>query len=182
MTGPGSARGCPLCGGRVSASAAFCGSCGLRLAPPAPVRRSSARPRTILLALFGAIAIAVVIVGAGIGLLLQPKDRAGDGTAAGASVGPAASGSTVTGPPVALATPFVVDGAEDPTILVPVVPDELDTPPVDETRPPTVRLTVGVPSDLAAQTIGASGGTLEAEGLQASSSRRARLPATRRSR
>jgi hypothetical protein len=59
-----------------------------------------------------------------------------------------------------------VDGAEDPTVLVPTIPDELETPPVGETRPPPVKLTVGAPRDLASQTIGASGGTLEAAGFK----------------
>jgi hypothetical protein len=164
MTGSGSARGCPRCGGQVSASAAFCGACGLLLAPPTPVRRRSAGPRTVFLALVGAVAI--VGAGVGAGLLLQPKDRASGGTVAGASVGPATPGSTASGAPVALATPPIVDGAEDPTILVPPIPDEMETPPVDETRPPPVKLTVGAPRDLASQTIGASGGTLEAAGFK----------------
>ncbi len=163
MTGPGSPRGCPRCGGQVTASAAFCGSCGLLLAPPTPVRRRSAGPRTVFLALVAAVAL--VGAGVGAGLLLQPKDGAGGGTAADASAGPATPGST-TGVPGALATPPIVDGAEDPTLLVPTIPDELDTPPVDETRPPPVKLTVGAPGDLASQTIGTSGGTLEAAGFK----------------
>jgi hypothetical protein len=163
MTGPGSARACPRCGGQVSASAAFCGACGLLLAPPTPVRRRSAGPRTVFLAVV--VAVALVGAGVGAGLLLQPKDGAGGGTAAGASAGPATPGST-TGVPGALATPPIVEGGVDITALVPPDPGEGDVPPVEETTPTTGHLTLGAASALASQTIGASGGTIEASGFR----------------
>ena len=169
---------CPACSARVGATARFCGSCDRPIAAPpvavppvavpsagTPATRSS---RTKVVALAAVAAVAIVAIGVGAGFLFRPNSEGTDGsTGSGGSASPGASSAGPgDGPATALATPPIVDGAEDPTLLVPTIPDEMETPPVDETQPPTVTLTAGAPSDLASQMIGASGGTIEAEGLK----------------
>jgi hypothetical protein len=137
-----------------------------------PVQPRSAGTGMVLLALV--VAIAIVGVGVGAGLLLQPKGG-GTGTAAATaaaaatSSGTTTSGTTTSEPgasgPVALATPPIVEDAADITALVPPDPGEGDIPPAEETTPTTGHLTLGSASALASQTIGASGGTIEASGF-----------------
>ena len=89
-------------------------------------------------------------------------------TAVGPSQAPTASAAsaiptegTAVGP-----TPPIVDGRGDPTALTPPILEEGDVPPAEETTPITGHLSVGAAADLASQTIGTAGGTIEANGLR----------------
>ncbi len=125
----------------------------------------------VLIALVAVVALA----GAGVGaaLLLQPKsDGTGTASAIPGASGPlqASDGATAvpggSGPAVALATPPVVEDGVDITALVPPDPGEGDVPPAEEATPVTGHLALGAASDLATQTVGASGGTVEASGFK----------------
>jgi hypothetical protein len=83
------------------------------------------------------------------------------GSPAGNSSSTGASGGT----PGAVATGQIVAGHEDASDLVPPDPGEGDVPPPEETTPATGTLTPGAASDLVSQTIGPSGGTIQAGGL-----------------
>ena len=169
---------CPSCGASVSPAGSFCGACGA-------VRPQAAAPRSGRgggLAIFVALIIsfAVIAAAAGAGLLLRPKDdsptQPNPTVAAAASVKPtpaAAAGPTQrAGAPNAADTPGpiatgpVSEGFQDVDALVPPDPGEGDVPPVEQTTPTTGTLTLGATSDLASQTIGPAGGTMEASGFR----------------
>jgi len=159
-------RACSQCGGPIGAEARFCGTCGanvvaavvpagaqVRPAPPAPPapapfgppllpiaagrRRRRSANLPALLAL-----VAVVAVAAGGFVVLRPG----------------ASSSNATAP--------IVDGYPDPLALTMPESPAGSLPPINETKPTTGHLTLGAETPLAAQTIGAAGGTIAAEGLQ----------------
>ena len=108
--------------------------------------------------------------------LASPTASATPGSSIAAGSTPTATPATATSAAtpaptgasgVALATPAIEDGAIDPTQLMPPTLEEGDVPTPAEPSPPlTGTLTLGPATELARQTIGASGGMIAAGGLE----------------
>ena len=150
-------RACSNCGAvLLGPEARFCATCGaaVGLVSAVPAARIAAQPTSPMLP-FGTAPqhrsganlpvilalVAVLAVVAGGFVVLHPG-----------------SGSSDMGP--------IVDGFADPLALAMPVSPAGSLPPVSETKPATGHLTLGAESPLATQTIGATGGTISAQGLQ----------------
>ena len=128
-------------------------------APPATSR--SGAPRTLL-----ALIAVIVIVAAGLGAVMVLRPGSGDAPSASPRIPGASLAAGDTGGTAALATPAVVAGHIDDSGLEPPLLEQGDVPPPDQTTPVTGHLALGAATDLATQTIGPGGGTLEASGLR----------------
>ncbi len=137
----------------------------VRAMAPATTRVDRRRPgaSVILLALIASFAI--IAAGVGAGLILRPRDDAaapaGGPAGAPSPAAPTASTAATDGAPASgLTTPPLVDGFADETGLVPPIVEDGDVPAPEQPTPVSGKLSLGPATQLAAQAIGAAGGTI----------------------